>query len=228
MSTVQKTREPSAQELRGLPPKPVLRGWIHTVVTPLALAAGIVFIALAPTALGKVTMAIFSLSAVQLFACSAVYHLGNWSVRVDGVLRRLDHSNIFFLIAGTYTPLSVLLLTPGEATILLSAVWGGALIGTLMRIFWLGAPRWVYTPLYVLLGWAAVFYLPSFARAGGTAVLWLVIAGGLSYTMGALVYGTKWPNPLPRWFGFHEIFHIFTVGGYVCHLVATAIVVLTI
>src|SRR5690606_23937882 len=111
---------------------------------------------------------------------------------------------------------------------LLVIVWSGALAGLLMRVFWLNAPRWLYTPIYVALGWVAVWFLPDFSAAGGPAVVWLVIAGGIAYTLGALVYGLKRPNPSPRWFGFHEIFHSFTVIGYTCHLVAVFIATLTV
>jgi len=204
--------------------KPKLRGWIHAGVAPFALAASIVLVALAPPVAPRVAAAVFGLSAVMLFGTSAVYHRGNWSPRVAAVLRRLDHTNIFLIIAGTYTPLAVLLLPPTTARTLLIVVWSGALVGLLMRIFWLGAPRWLYVPIYVALGWVAVAYLGPFWSAGGPAVVWLVMAGGLAYTVGAVIYGIKRPNPSPAWFGFHEIFHALTVVGYTCHLVAVFIV----
>ena len=203
--------------------KPRLRGWIHAGMAPLVLAAGIVLVALSPTGATRVANVVFWLSALMLFGTSAVYHRGRWSPRVAGVLRRMDHTNIFLIIAGTYTPLSVILLdAPTERTLLI-IVWSGALVGLLMRVFWLNAPRWLYTPIYVALGWVAVWFLPEFADAGGTALVWLVIAGGIAYTLGALVYGLKRPNPSPRWFGFHEIFHTLTVVGYTCHYVAVSI-----
>ncbi len=205
--------------------KPKLRGWIHAGMAPLSLAAGIVLVALAPTTPGRVSGAVFGLSAILLFGTSAVYHRGHWSPRVAGVLRRMDHTNIFLIIAGTYTPLSVMLLDWPTNRNLLVIVWSGAIAGLLARVFWLGAPRWVYTPIYVALGWVAVWFLPEFARSGGAAVLWLVIAGGVAYTVGAVVYGTKRPNPSPRWFGFHEIFHSLTVVGYVCHYIAASIAI---
>lgn len=203
--------------------KPRLRGWIHAGIAPLALVAGVVLVVLAPPGRATVSTAVFAASAVLLFGCSAVYHRGTWSARVAAALRRLDHSNIFLLIAGTYTPLAVLLLPEDTARVLLTVVWVGALAGILMRVFWLGAPRWLYVPIYLALGWVAVWFLPTFWRTGSPAIVWLVIAGGLCYTVGALVYGTKRPNPSPRWFGFHEIFHVGTVGGYVCHFVAVAL-----
>lgn len=199
--------------------KPKLRGWIHAGTAPLALAAGIVLIALSPPGARWAT-AVFAASTVVLFGCSAVYHRGTWSPTTEAVLRRLDHSNIFLLIAGTYTPLAWTLLPRGTAILLLSLVWGGALGGILMRVLWLSAPRWLYVPLYVILGWVAVWFLPAFWRTGGPAIVWLVAAGGIAYTIGAAIYGFKRPNPSPKYFGFHEIFHVCTVIGYVCHIVA--------
>jgi hemolysin III len=200
--------------------KPRLRGWIHAGTFPLALAASIVLIVLAPTTAGKISASVFGLSACLLFGVSAVYHRGNWSPRTDAVLRRLDHTNIFLIIAGTYTPLAVLLLPPDQGTVLLWLVWSGALLGLLARVFWLNAPRWVYVPVYLALGWVAVAYMGQFWAIGGPAVVWLILAGGLAYTAGAIVYGTKKPDPSPAWFGFHEIFHVLTVVGFACHLVA--------
>ena len=200
--------------------KPRLRGWIHAATAPLALVAGVVLVALAPTGAAKAATAVFALTSVVLFGTSAVYHRGTWSPRATAVLRRMDHSNIFLLIAGTYTPLAVLLLDRATATVLLVVVWVGAALGIAARLVWLSAPRWVYVPIYVALGWVAVGFLPQFWTTGGPAVVWLVAGGGLAYTLGAVVYALKRPNPSPRWFGFHEIFHVGTVVGYVCHYVA--------
>jgi hemolysin III len=144
--------------------KPRLRGWLHAGMFPLAVAGSIVLVALSPTSSARIANTVFGLTAAMLFGTSAVYHLGTWSPRVTGVLRRLDHSNIFLIIAGTYTPLAVLLLPTHTATVLLWTVW-----------------------------------------------------------IGAVVYATKWPNPSPRWFGFHEVFHSLTVIGYTCTFVAVAI-----
>ncbi|MGH3587038.1 MAG: PAQR family membrane homeostasis protein TrhA [Pseudonocardia sp.] len=200
--------------------KPFMRGWIHAVTTPLALAAAIVLVVLADTPADKIACAVFGVTAVLLFGTSAVYHRGTWSPRVAAVLRRLDHANIFLIIAGTYTPLAVLLLPQRTAAILLAIVWSGAVLGLVARVLWMGAPRWVYVPVYVALGSVAVGYIPQFASAGGAAVAWLVGAGGIAYVLGAVVYGTKHPDPSPRWFGFHEIFHALTVVGFTCHTVA--------
>jgi hemolysin III len=206
--------------------KPRLRGWIHAVTAPLALVAAVVLVVLAPPVAEKVAAAVFGLTAVLLFGTSAVYHRGTWSPRVAAALRRLDHSNIFLIIAGTYTPLAVTLLDPRTATTLLAIVWGGAVAGLLARVLWMDAPRWVYVPVYVALGWVAVAYMGQFAATGGLAVVWLVAGGGLAYTVGAVVYGTKRPDPSPRWFGFHEIFHALTVVGFGCHTAAIFIATL--
>ncbi|MDM7855620.1 PAQR family membrane homeostasis protein TrhA [Cellulomonas alba] len=208
--------------------KPLLRGWIHAGISPFVLAASIVLVVLSPTPAAKWSTAVFGLSAVMLFGTSAVYHRGRWSPRVFGVLRRLDHTNIFLIIAGTYTPLAVILLPTHTAKLLLTIVWSGAIVGLLARVFWLGAPRWVYVPVYVALGWVALAFLPQFWHYGSPTIVWLVAAGGLCYTLGAVVYGTKRPNPSPRYFGFHEIFHALTVGGFVCHYVAVSIASYTI
>jgi hemolysin III len=200
--------------------KPVMRGWIHAVTTPLALAAGIVLVVLSPPVAGRVAATVFMVTSLSLFGMSAIYHRGRWSAKVHAVLRRIDHANIFLIIAGTYTPLAVLLLPPSTATVLLLIVWGGAVAGLLAHLFWMNAPRWVYVPVYVALGWVAVAYMNQFWATGGPAVVWLVISGGVAYTLGAVIYGTKFPNPSPRWFGFHEIFHALTVAGFACHTVA--------
>lgn len=197
--------------------KPRLRGWLHAGVFPVALGAGIVLVAVAPSTQARITTAIYALTAALLFGVSALYHLGRWSPRVSAVLRRLDHANIFLIIAGTYTPFTVLLLERRDAQILLTLVWFAALIGVAFRVFWLGAPRWLYVPIYIGLGWAAMFWLPSFGSRGGAAILTLIIIGGLLYSAGAVIYALKRPNPSPRWFGFHEVFHACTLGGFVTH-----------
>jgi len=208
-----------------VPGKPLLRGWLHLGAAPLALIAGMVLMIFAPTLAGRVSAGVFTLTAVLLFGTSAVYHRGNWSETTTGVLRRMDHANIFLIIAGTYTPLCVLLLDKQTATVVLSIVWTGAILGSISRVVWLGAPRWVYVPLYLGLGWVALGFLGRFNATGGPAVVWLVAAGGLCYTIGAIIYGTKWPRGSERYFGFHEIFHALTIAGFVCHYIAAALAI---
>jgi hemolysin III len=204
--------------------KPRFRGWLHAGMVPLTVAAGIVLIALAPNTPARIAAAVFSVTAWLLFGTSAVYHRGNWSPRAAAVLKRLDHSNIFLIIAGSYTPFA-LLLPEGQARTMLLIVWIGAVAGVLFRVFWVHAPRWLYTPIYVALGWVAVFYLGPLLQHGGPAIVALIATGGLLYTLGAVVYGIKRPNPSPRWFGFHEIFHSLTVAAFAAHYVAASITV---
>ena len=203
--------------------RPRLRGWLHAAMAPAALVAGAVLLLLAPPAT-RPPIAVYQVTALLLFSVSAVYHRVAWGPRVSGVLKRLDHANIFLIIAGSYTPFAVLLLEPGPARVLLSVVWAGALAGVAFRVLWVGAPRWLYVPVYVALGWTAVFFLPDFLRTGGVAVLVLIIVGGLLYSIGGAVYGLKRPNPSPRWFGFHEVFHAFTLGGFLAQFAAVALV----
>jgi len=205
--------------------KPKLRGWIHAGSFPLVLAAGIVLVALAPGGKARIGAIIFAITAAMLFGTSAVYHRGTWSAAVQSTLKRMDHSNIFLIIAGTYTPFALLLLPPTQARSLLLIAWIGAVGGVLFRVFWIGAPRWLYTPIYVALGWVAVFYLKPLYESGGAAVVILIAVGGLLYTLGAVVYGTKRPNPSPRWFGFHEIFHVLTVAAFAVHYIAVSMAV---
>jgi len=203
--------------------KPKLRGWLHAVTSPLTLAAGIVLIALSPTTATRVGSSVFTASALLLFTVSAIYHRGTWGPRAWMFLRRFDHANIFLLIAGSYTPFTLLMVEGATRTLLLSIVWGGASAGVLFRVFWPGAPRWLYTPLYVLLGWAAIFFADEFVASGQHAVLALTIVGGALYTLGGLVYGFRRPDPFPTWFGFHEVFHTLTIAAFVTHYVGISI-----
>ncbi|HLN78531.1 MAG TPA: hemolysin III family protein [Nocardioidaceae bacterium] len=203
--------------------KPKLRGWLHAATAPLTLVAGIVLIALSPDTATRIGSAIFAASALVLFTVSAIYHRGTWSPGTWAFLRRFDHANIFLLIAGSYTPFTLLLLEGRDRTVLLTVVWVGAAIGILFRILWAGAPRWLYTPIYIALGWAAIFYWPDFVANTSPAVLTLMAVGGGLYTLGALVYGLKWPDPSPAWFGFHEVFHSLTIAAFITHYVGISI-----
>jgi hemolysin III len=210
--------------------KPKLRGWLHMAVVPLTVAAGIVLIALSPTEVTRIGSSVFVASALVLFTVSAVYHRGTWSPRTWAVLRRLDHSNIFILIAGSYTPFTLIFLDGSAQVVLLATVWSGAILGVLFRVCWTDAPRWLYTPIYIALGWAAVFFLPQFAegisRTGfsmGVAALVLVAVGGILYTLGGVVYGFRRPDPWPAWFGFHEVFHTLTILAFVTHYVGVSL-----
>ena len=213
--------EPVAEVVKAV--KPRLRGWLHAGAAPLALAAGIVLVSLAPTSLGRLGGAVFLGASVLLFGTSGLYHRGSWNRPWDGILRRLDHANIYVFIAATYTPLALMLLTGPSRVLLLSVIWAAALGGMIFRLCWLSAPRWLYTALYLVMGWAAVGWLGSFYAVGGPVVLALILAGGACYTVGAMVYGRRRPNPSPAWFGFHEIFHACTIAGFACHYVAISL-----
>jgi hemolysin III len=206
---------------------PRLRGVQHLVAAPLALIGGLVLFFIADGWPTRIAVGVFVLASVALFATSAIYHMGKWLPTAKAALRRADHSNIFLIIAGTYTPLSLLLLDPADARTLLIIVWSGAIAGVLVRNFWLTAPRWIYVPIYVALGWAAIFYLPQFAAAGAL-ILGLIVAGGVMYTVGAAVYALKWPQISKTWFGFHELFHSFTVAGFASHFAAIALALVAV
>ncbi|WP_166984244.1 PAQR family membrane homeostasis protein TrhA [Paramicrobacterium fandaimingii] len=205
--------------------KPRWRGWIHAGTFPVALAAGIVLVVLADGAPAKWASAVFMTTSLLLFGISALYHRIPWKPKTLLVFRRLDHANIFLLIAGTYTPLAVIALPPSKGMLLLVIVWAGALLGIGFRVFWTSAPRWLYVPLYLALGWGAVAYLADIAHAN-LATMILVITGGLLYSAGAVVYGIKRPNPWPGIFGFHEIFHVCTVLAFLCHWSAILLIAL--
>jgi hemolysin III len=205
--------------------KPLLRGWIHAVAAPVALAAVVVLACRAPTVPGAVSAGVFAVAAVTLFTMSAVYHLGTWSPRVRAVLRSIDHADILLLIAGTYTPIAVLALRGTARVAILCVVWVSAAAGAVFRIAWTGLPRWVYVPLYVGLGWVAVFVFPQLLHGAGPGALILVGAGGVLYTLGGIAYGLKRPDPWPRVFGFHEIFHVCTVAAFACQYAAVSLLV---
>lgn len=204
--------------------KPSWRGWLHAGATPIVLLAGLLLILFAPGSTAKITSAIYVVTGVLLFGTSALYHLGNWDPTTKKLLKRLDHSNIMLVIAGSYTPLSALMLPRPTATLLLWMIWTGALAGVLFRVLWVGAPRWLYVPIYVLLGITALFFLPEFWAAGAVPTF-LIVLGGVFYIAGAVIYGIKKPNFSPRHFGFHELFHALTVAGFASHFIAVVLVV---
>ncbi len=218
----------TAKAAAGAPSSSAPRAPFPTAPAPTGLAACIVLTALAPSAALSWASAVYLTCSLLLFANSGVYHIGNghWSARVTSVLRRIDHANIYLLIAGTYTPLSVALLPGPTAALVLGIVWAGAAIGTATNLLWMSAPRWFTAGLYVVLGWVAIWFLPQFWRSGGPAIVWLLVAGGIIYTLGAVVYARKAPDPSPRWFGFHEVFHVCTVAAWACQCVACYLAIL--
>jgi hemolysin III len=210
--------------------KPRLRGWLHLATAPLTLAAGVVLVALSPTATTRWGSAVYVASAVLLFSTSALYHRGHWSSRACDLLRRFDHANIFLLIAGSYTPFSLLLLTGTDRVVMLVLVWSGALLGVAFRVLWIGAPRWLHTPVYMALGSAAVAFLPQFTRGAerlgvgvGIAIMVLIAVGGVLYLLGGVVYGFRRPDPWPSYFGFHEVFHTLTIMAFATHYVGVSL-----
>jgi hemolysin III len=202
-------------------PKPRLRGALHLVAFPLSLLGGLVLVvAVADDTRTRVGCAVYALASALLFGVSALYHRGDWHPRRRAFLRRLDHSNIFVMIAGTYTPICLALLDGDSRRLVLTVVWAGALAGVVFRVLWLAAPAWLYTPFYVALGWVAVAVLPQLARSGGAGVVALIAGGGAAYSVGAVVYALRRPDPWPRTFGYHEVFHTGTVVGFGTHYAA--------
>ncbi|MEI6670991.1 MAG: hemolysin III family protein [Actinomycetes bacterium] len=204
------------------PPK--LRGWFHLGASPVVFIASLLLFIFTKNSL-KWAVALYSLSAITLFSVSAIYHRVPWAPAKKKIWRRWDHANINFLIAGSYTPFAMTLLHGRDRTILMSVVWTGAIIGVLVRIFWLGAPRWFYVVNYLLLGWVAVAYLPAIYRTGGLWVLIPIILGGIFYSIGAIFYALKFPGPQARYFGFHELFHVFVIAAWAVQYLAISIAI---
>ncbi|MEU8259575.1 hemolysin III family protein [Micromonospora sp. NPDC048999] len=203
--------------------KPRMRGWLHAYAFFVALVCGIVLCSIAAARPGwapLVSCLVYSLTVCGLFGTSALYHRRVWSQRGYQIMRRLDHSMIFVFIAGTYTPFCTLLLTTRHATVMLGLVWGGALAGVALKLIWPHAPRWVSAPLYLALGWVAVAMLPQILRSGGVTALVLLTVGGAIYTVGAVFYALRRPNPWPTVFGHHEFFHACTLVAAICHHIA--------
>jgi hemolysin III len=202
--------------------KPLLRGISHEIAAGFALAAWVLLAARAAPGKSLAAAHVYGASLFTLFAVSAAYHRPTWSPRARLLMRRLDHSAIFLLIAGTYTPFC-LLLPPSQGSSLLAVVWGGAALGVLQSILWVRAPKPLVAALYVMLGWVIIPVLPTLRLDLGPAALALLAGGGAIYTLGAAVYATRRPDPFPRVFGYHEVFHALVIAAAVCHfLVASA------
>jgi len=199
--------------------KPLLRGVSHEVAVAFALAGWVALVREAPGARAAFAAAVYGLALTAQFGISALYHRPRWGARARLVMRRLDHAAIFLLIAGTYTPFC-LLLPDGGGRLLLGLVWAGALAGMAFSVAWPMAPKWLLAALCVGLGWAVVPMLPALRAAIGGDGLALLVAGGLAYTAGALVYATRRPDPFPRVFGYHEVFHALVIVAAACHYVA--------
>jgi hemolysin III len=205
--------------------KPKLRGWLHFGAAPLALVLGLGLMVFTPEQDLRAAVAVYVLTTVLLFGVSAAYHLGAGRPNVNAFLRKLDHANIYLFIAGSYTPFAVAMPNRTTGTTILVLVWGIALLGLILPIAWMHAPRWVTAGSYIALGWVALFYLPAIYSAFGLATVVLLGLGGVLYTVGGVIYARKSPNPHPEWFGFHELFHAFTIAAYLVQFVAVALVV---
>ncbi len=208
--------------------KPRLRGWLHAYAAVISVVTGAALISVAAAQRGApaaTTTSIYSATVTLLFGVSALYHRLGWSDRARALMKRLDHSMIFVFIAGTYTPIAVLSLPRNAAIAVLVAVWTGAAFGVALQTTWRSAPRWLSTPCYIALGWVAAFVMPDLLHNAGVAAFTLIIAGGVVYTVGGVVYALKRPNPYPGTFGFHEVFHLCTLVAAICHYVAVWLVV---
>ena len=207
--------------------RPRLRGLFHQYAFFAAVAAGVTLVALAEGARARLACAIYATALAAMFGTSAVYHRVTWrSLRARAWARRLDHSTIFLFIAGTYTPFALLAFTGMVPAIVLACVWTGAALGVALNVSWIDAPKWVTTPVYLLVGWVGVIAAPQVFTELHIASAVLVITGGILYSLGALVYATHWPDPFPATFGFHEIFHGLVVLAAVTQFIAVSFVVL--
>ena len=202
---------------------------LHAVAFPVAAAAGLVLVMLAPTWPARLAAAVYGVAGTALFGVSAAYHRSPPGSRRRGLLARLDQAGILLMIAGTYTPLVVLALRGWTRLSVLAVIWSGAAGGILARLIWRPAwrpaPRWLITSLFIALGWVALFVLPQLLRGAGVLAVALILAGGIMYSLGAVVYARKRPDPSPRWFGFHEVFHAATILAYVTQYAAVSLVV---
>jgi hemolysin III len=202
--------------------KPRLRGVLHEAAFAVSLVTGTVLVCLADGARARTAAVVYAVSVALLFGTSAAFHRGSWVGRSHTVMQRLDHSMIFILIAGTYTPFALLLLEDALRWVMFGLVWGGALAGVVLRNTVRRPARWLFTALYLLLGWVALAFMPQLFNSGGLPVVALLLLGGVFYSLGAVVYALRRPNPSPHWFGFHEVFHAFTLLAFVTHYIAVS------
>ena len=199
------------------PPKPRLRGRIHQVAFFVSVPAGVVLILLANGPAAIAVASVYAVSLTAVFGSSAVYHRGHWTERARRWLKRVDHSMIYILIAASYTPVAALVLGGTWEVVLLSVIWAGAVVGVTMKMARPDGLSIVSAALYMVLGWLAILALPQLVREMTTAELVLLLAGGLLYTIGAIVFATRRPDPSPTTFGYHEVWHSFMVAAAACH-----------
>jgi hemolysin III len=205
--------------------KPRLRGVFHELGFYAAVCVGVVLVLTAEAGRARVSAAVFSACVAACFGASALYHRPTWPPNVRAWLARLDHGGVYLLIAGTYAPFGLLVMSTAWAVPVLSVVWGGALVAILLKLVWVQAPKWLSAIIGIGLGWVAVAAFPQLLKVQPLGIL-LVIAGGLLYTAGAVVYARRRPDPVPQVFGYHELFHVLTLGGVTCHYAAIAFFVL--
>ncbi len=208
------------------PAKPWLRGRSHEYSFVVAVTLAPLMIVAAPGIMPRFVMAVYVAAIAGLFGISALYHRVDWAPRARTRMKRLDHSMIFLAIAGTYTPIAVYSLSSGVAKIVLLVVWIGAAMGIVVRNIWPDAPKPLTAVPYVAVGWVAVFVLADMWRSLGVAGFTLVAVGGLLYTVGAVIYAFRRPDPWPHTFGYHEIFHLLVIAGAALHYVSIAFVAL--
>ena len=205
--------------------KPTWRGVLHQWAAVFAFGVGTGLVALAPTSQSRLAVGIYVTSLALLFTMSAVYHRFHWEPGMRAWLRRVDHASIFLLIGGTYTPIAMLAIGGDEGRHLMIAIWSGVALGVLVSMLFPFAPKFISAGIAVAVGWTIVPYLDAVRRALDAAELSLIIIGGIAYTIGALVYAAKRPNPWPRTFGYHEVFHALTLVGAATHLAAVLSIV---
>jgi hemolysin III len=204
---------------------PRLRGLLHAWAFWFAVAAAITLVVVAPSSRARIAAVVYGIGLCALFGASATYHRWKGNPRWKPILRRIDHSMIFVFIAASYTPISLLVLDDPLRIIVLASVWAGALAGVAMSIAWIDAPRVLVALCYIAVGWVAVVAMPQLFSARGAGMPLLLLAGGVLYSLGAAAYATKRPNPWPRTFGFHEVFHALVIAAAVVHFVAIADVI---
>lgn len=203
-------------------PKPRFRGVSHQYAFFIASIAGVALTLAAPSS-ARLAIGIYAASLMAMFGASALYHRGPWTPAQRQWFRRLDHSMIFVLVAGTYTPFAALVVGDPLGDIVLAVVWAGALAGIVVTMFWVDAPAWVTASLYVVLGWISVVMLPALYTDIGWGPIALLGGGGILYTLGAVVYARQKPDPVPHVFGYHEVFHVFVIAAALAQFVAIAI-----
>ena len=208
------------------PERPRLRGVLHQWAFFVSVVLGALLVTFAPGGQARTATLIYAVAVCGLFGVSALYHRVTWRPRARRWMRRLDHSMIFILIAGTYTPFGMLVLEGNLAVIVLAIVWGGALAGVLLKLVWIDAPKWLVALAYVALGWVAVIAMPELGSRLGVWALVLLIGGGTAYTAGAVIYAWQRPDPAPKVFGYHEIFHALVIVAAAAHFAAVAFFVL--